>query len=221
MASPGSKENLPPSSTDSHSFVDKKLDVPAPKRRRVEAKSASEAGTGFESVLERLRETGGTSASSHCPAVESLSVCRRGFVHCPLLIVRQCQQRTKSGDDPPYLQLRATRMMLSSNRSTLMNIQSQGRVHCSASSASHRSVKHDVPFQWSGISVWVNQEGHSVLAHVHDFLPYFWVAAPRGFSNADCRDFANYLNVGGGPCSSRVIISCVVANSHFFASVCC
>jgi hypothetical protein len=39
------------------------------------------------------------------------------------------------------------------------------------------------------------QEGHSVLAHVHDFLPYFWVAAPRGFANTDCHDFANYLNV--------------------------
>lgn len=41
----------------------------------------------------------------------------------------------------------------------------------------------------------VTNEEHSVLAHVHDFLPYFWVAAPRGFSNDMCKDFGIYLNV--------------------------
>lgn len=41
----------------------------------------------------------------------------------------------------------------------------------------------------------VTQEGHSVLAHIRHFLPYFWVAAPRGFTNNDCKDFAVYLNV--------------------------
>lgn len=41
----------------------------------------------------------------------------------------------------------------------------------------------------------VTQEGHSVLAHVTDFHPYLWVAAPRGFTNADCEGFQLYLNV--------------------------
>ena len=41
----------------------------------------------------------------------------------------------------------------------------------------------------------VTEEGHSVLAHVRDFLPYFWVSAPRGFTNNDCKDFGIYLNV--------------------------
>lgn len=42
----------------------------------------------------------------------------------------------------------------------------------------------------------VTEEGHSVLAHVRDFLPYFWVGAPRGFTNNDCKPFGIYLNVG-------------------------
>ncbi|GAA5857179.1 hypothetical protein JCM8547_009357 [Rhodosporidiobolus lusitaniae] len=32
----------------------------------------------------------------------------------------------------------------------------------------------------------VTQTGNSVLLHVKGFLPYFWVAAPRGFTNSDC-----------------------------------
>lgn len=39
------------------------------------------------------------------------------------------------------------------------------------------------------------QGGNSVLLHVRAFLPYLYVAAPRGFTNADCLDFANDLNV--------------------------
>lgn len=39
------------------------------------------------------------------------------------------------------------------------------------------------------------QEGHAVLVHVHGFLPYFYVNAPRGFTAGTCADFKNYLNV--------------------------
>lgn len=46
-------------------------------------------------------------------------------------------------------------------------------------------------------SLTFSQEGHSVLAHVRDFLPYFWVAAPRGFTNADCTPLQAHLNVCG------------------------
>jgi hypothetical protein len=61
MASPGSKENQPPTSMDSTPIVDKKLDPPAPKRRRIEVKPETDEAKGFEGILERLRETGGRS----------------------------------------------------------------------------------------------------------------------------------------------------------------
>ena len=40
----------------------------------------------------------------------------------------------------------------------------------------------------------VTKQGHSVLAHVHGFLPYFYIHAPRGFTANTCRDFVNHLN---------------------------
>ncbi|KAF7794322.1 hypothetical protein EIP86_005456 [Pleurotus ostreatoroseus] len=40
----------------------------------------------------------------------------------------------------------------------------------------------------------VTDDGHSVLMHVLDFLPYFYVAAPRGFLNTDTQSFREYLN---------------------------
>ncbi|GAA5967568.1 hypothetical protein JCM21900_003343, partial [Sporobolomyces salmonicolor] len=40
----------------------------------------------------------------------------------------------------------------------------------------------------------VTEAGHSVLMHVRGFLPYFWVAAPRGFVNADCVPLLEHLN---------------------------
>ncbi|BGP44897.1 DNA-directed DNA polymerase delta [Rhodotorula kratochvilovae] len=40
----------------------------------------------------------------------------------------------------------------------------------------------------------VTQGGNSVLLHVKGFLPYFWVAAPKGFTNSDCVPFLEHLN---------------------------
>ncbi|KAK0527699.1 DNA-directed DNA polymerase delta [Tilletia horrida] len=40
----------------------------------------------------------------------------------------------------------------------------------------------------------VTKDGHSVLVHVNGFLPYFYLAAPRGFIEDDCRAFQNHLN---------------------------
>ena len=39
------------------------------------------------------------------------------------------------------------------------------------------------------------QEGHSVLAHITDFLPYFYIAVPRGLMKEDLPGFIGYLNV--------------------------
>lgn len=41
-------------------------------------------------------------------------------------------------------------------------------------------------------------KGHPVLVHVHGFLPYFFVHAPRGFTQVTCGDFKNYLNTTFG-----------------------
>ncbi|KAJ8455480.1 hypothetical protein ONZ45_g18936 [Pleurotus djamor] len=38
------------------------------------------------------------------------------------------------------------------------------------------------------------EAGHSVLAVVTGFLPYFYVPVPRGFTEADCKPFAIHLN---------------------------
>ncbi|KAJ8296854.1 DNA polymerase delta catalytic subunit [Rhodotorula toruloides] len=40
----------------------------------------------------------------------------------------------------------------------------------------------------------VTKNGNSVLLHVKGFLPYFWVSAPRGFTNSDCLPFMEHLN---------------------------
>ncbi|KAI0741539.1 DNA polymerase family B-domain-containing protein [Daedaleopsis nitida] len=44
----------------------------------------------------------------------------------------------------------------------------------------------------------VTQDGHSVLANVTDFLPYFYIATPRGFDNDDMESFKTYLNTSVG-----------------------
>lgn len=41
----------------------------------------------------------------------------------------------------------------------------------------------------------VTKRGNSVLAHVHGFRPYFYVAAPKGFIERDCDGFKDKLNV--------------------------
>ena len=41
------------------------------------------------------------------------------------------------------------------------------------------------------------QDGNSVMAFVTDFLPYFYIAAPRGFTTDDLIPFKSYLNVSG------------------------
>ncbi|OCH91039.1 hypothetical protein OBBRIDRAFT_887287 [Obba rivulosa] len=43
----------------------------------------------------------------------------------------------------------------------------------------------------------VTEDGHSVLMYVRDFLPYFYVAAPRGFTKEDSFAFEQYLNREG------------------------
>ncbi|KAJ7281884.1 DNA polymerase family B-domain-containing protein [Mycena rebaudengoi] len=47
----------------------------------------------------------------------------------------------------------------------------------------------------------VTKDGHSVLAHITDFLPYFYIAQPRGFREEDLEPFRLHLNnmVAGEP----------------------
>ncbi|KJA15253.1 hypothetical protein HYPSUDRAFT_172822 [Hypholoma sublateritium FD-334 SS-4] len=40
----------------------------------------------------------------------------------------------------------------------------------------------------------VTEDGHSVLANITDFKPYFYVAIPRGFTDADLAPFREYLD---------------------------
>ncbi|PIL25090.1 hypothetical protein GSI_12979 [Ganoderma sinense ZZ0214-1] len=40
----------------------------------------------------------------------------------------------------------------------------------------------------------VTEVGHSVLAHITDFLPYFYVATPRGFANDDTTRLQYHIN---------------------------
>ncbi|CAE6425734.1 unnamed protein product [Rhizoctonia solani] len=40
----------------------------------------------------------------------------------------------------------------------------------------------------------VTPEGHSVLAHVTDFLPYFYIAMPRGYDPNEAHAFIDHLN---------------------------
>ncbi|KAF9477762.1 hypothetical protein BDN70DRAFT_880775 [Pholiota conissans] len=40
----------------------------------------------------------------------------------------------------------------------------------------------------------VTEDGHSVLANITHFLPYFYIAMPRGFTDGDMEPFREYLN---------------------------
>ena len=51
----------------------------------------------------------------------------------------------------------------------------------------------------------VTQSGNSVCAHIHGFLPYFYIPAPRGFCEEHCDVFCKTLNdaVVGDLCGNR------------------
>ncbi|GJE91144.1 delta DNA polymerase [Phanerochaete sordida] len=55
----------------------------------------------------------------------------------------------------------------------------------------------------------VTQAGNSVLTHVTDFHPYFYVAAPRGFLDTDVNAFCTYLNgiAAGGAVRNVTIVN--------------
>ena len=44
----------------------------------------------------------------------------------------------------------------------------------------------------------VNAEGNSVLAYIHGFKPYFYVAAPPGFLTKDLEPLKDAINVSPG-----------------------
>ncbi len=41
----------------------------------------------------------------------------------------------------------------------------------------------------------VNEKGNSMICHVHNFFPYFYVPAPQGFTEAHLEGFRNALMV--------------------------
>ncbi|KAH7911043.1 DNA polymerase family B-domain-containing protein [Hygrophoropsis aurantiaca] len=51
----------------------------------------------------------------------------------------------------------------------------------------------------------VTEAGHSVLAHITGFAPYFYVAVPRGFDLGDLNAFADHLNKQAGETYVRKI----------------
>ncbi|KAJ7460613.1 DNA polymerase family B-domain-containing protein [Mycena latifolia] len=55
----------------------------------------------------------------------------------------------------------------------------------------------------------VTKDGHSVLAHISDFMPYFYVAQPRGFREEDLEPFRQHLNglVAGDPVVDAQLVS--------------
>ncbi|EDR05542.1 uncharacterized protein LACBIDRAFT_251819 [Laccaria bicolor S238N-H82] len=50
----------------------------------------------------------------------------------------------------------------------------------------------------------VTEDGHSVLAHVTDFPPYFYIGVPRGFQDGDIESFRQYLNSVTQGCVRRI-----------------
>ena len=41
----------------------------------------------------------------------------------------------------------------------------------------------------------VSEMGHSVVAHIHGFMPYFYVSAPPNFMQEHLLEFRNQLNL--------------------------
>jgi len=55
-------------------------------------------------------------------------------------------------------------------------------------------------------SLTFQQDGHSVLANITDFKPYFYVPVPRGFTDADIQPFREYLSVRC--CTLKLMMTC-------------
>ncbi|TIC02451.1 ARM repeat-containing protein [Wallemia mellicola] len=51
----------------------------------------------------------------------------------------------------------------------------------------------------------VTQDGYSVMANVTGFLPYLYIAAPRGFTKEECEGFSGYLNATFGNNGKRIV----------------
>ncbi|KAJ7880316.1 DNA polymerase family B-domain-containing protein [Mycena olivaceomarginata] len=59
----------------------------------------------------------------------------------------------------------------------------------------------------------VTKDGHSVLANITGFLPYFYVAQPRGFREEDLEPFRRHLNVCFGDTEAVVSVELVSKRS--------
>lgn len=70
----------------------------------------------------------------------------------------------------------------------------------------------------------VTMEGNSVLCHIHGFVPYFFVPAPKGFEHSHCKSFQDALNraVLDDMRSNKdnvVDVSSVVITTHFTVNI--
>lgn len=63
----------------------------------------------------------------------------------------------------------------------------------------------------------VTMDGHSVLAHVHGFHPYFFVQAPNNFQPSHCTDFRvcflGCIFITSYPCGN------ILSHAVYFAAV--
>ncbi|KAH7929130.1 hypothetical protein BV22DRAFT_1081793 [Leucogyrophana mollusca] len=69
-------------------------------------------------------------------------------------------------------------------------------------------VEHAIEYNSGSVGLrmfGVTEAGHSVLAIVNGFAPYFYVAVPRGFDESDISAFADYLNKQAGGTYVRAI----------------
>ena len=66
----------------------------------------------------------------------------------------------------------------------------------------------------------VTQNGNSVLAHVHGFKPYFYIAAPSGFLSQDLESLKDTINVSYHPQAflclmiTKVVCHCIYTSCH-------